>query len=78
MKSKINSNTKRNQADNVTDKQVWEFSNGEQQKKKKTVYKRLAKTDVDTHLHFETKRLSEIASGTFDSGLAIYFRMQVK
>ena len=46
--------------------------------KKKTVYHKLAKTDVDTHLHFETKRLSEIAPGTFDSGLAIYFRMQVK
>ena len=33
---------------------------------------------MDIHLHLETKRLSEIASGTFDSGLAIYFRMQVK
>ena len=46
--------------------------------KKKTVYHKVAKTDMDTHLHYETKRLSEIASGTFDSGLAIYFRMQVK
>ena len=33
---------------------------------------------MDTHPHYETKRLSEIALGTFDSGLAIYFRMQVK
>ena len=58
------------------DKQVWEFSNLERQIK--IVCHKVAKTDMDIHLHLETKRLSEIASGTFDSGLAIYFRMQVK